>query len=157
MGVEDDPIVMVFLCLPAPEVAAVDEIDVHAGEAKLESPVNADSGRGGAMKDHGPEDSTPSESAPETPVEAGFANGFPVSKGCRLTSPGGDMDPKTGHRLGQDGKEGEAVCMARGPANVPREGDRGGQRDHVGPKVGLGERGIALMVQRPMQSDALVP
>ena len=109
------------------------------------------------MKDHGPEDSTPSESAPETPVEAGFANGFPAPQRGRLTSPGGDMDPQTGHRLGQDGKDGEGVRVAQGPADVPGEGDRGGQRDHVGPEVGLGERGIALMVQRPMQSDALVP
>lgn len=44
MGVEDDPIVMVFFRLPAPEIPAVDEIDVHAGESQLESPMNAQSG-----------------------------------------------------------------------------------------------------------------
>ena len=44
MGVEDDPIVMGFLRLPATQVATVDEIDVHAGEPQLESPMNAQSG-----------------------------------------------------------------------------------------------------------------
>lgn len=93
MGVEDNPIVMAFFRLPAPEVAAVDEIDVHAGEAKLESPVNANSRRGGPLKGHGSQNSTQPESAPESPVEAGFADGFPAPQRGGLTSSGRGMNP----------------------------------------------------------------
>jgi|OM-RGC.v1.038752531 hypothetical protein len=44
MGVEDDPIVMGLLLLPAMQVAPVDQINVHTGEPKLEPTVNAQSG-----------------------------------------------------------------------------------------------------------------
>lgn len=127
MGVKDDPIVMVFLRLPAPEVPAVDEIDVHAGEAKLESPVNAQSGRGGPLKGHRSQNATQPESVPEPPVEAGFANGFPASQRGGLTASDRHMNPQAGHRLGQDGQYSQRIRCANRPADVFRQGDRDSQ------------------------------
>ena len=49
MGVEDDPIVMGFLRLPATQVATVNEIDVNAGKAKLKSTMDPQSKGGGPL------------------------------------------------------------------------------------------------------------
>ena len=53
MGVEDHPVVVSLFRLPSAQVATVDEIDVHAGEADLESawvPIPVASGRTKTME-----------------------------------------------------------------------------------------------------------
>ena len=52
MGVEDDPIVMGFLRLPAAQAATVNEIDVNAGKAKLKSTMDPKPKGGWPIKGH---------------------------------------------------------------------------------------------------------
>ena len=118
MGVEDDPIVMGFLLLPAMQVAPVDQINVHTGEPKLEPTVNAHSRRGGPFKDHRPQNSSQPESASESPVETGFADGFPAPQRGGLTASDRHMNPQAGHRLGQDGQHSQRIRCVNRTANV---------------------------------------